>query len=155
MSEISTEALVISLLEQIRSLEEERDKALKLAAELSKKAKSSVGSEDRKLSVENAMSKVVSELQGIRLTEEQRQYNLNELSNCHESGVKSDSENSKTMLEMCKRYYGQMVSDLQEDKSLLQQKMERQQAQLLEKDLKIAELEMKLEHLKHRWVLNV
>ena len=92
---------MISLLEQIRSLEEERDKALKLAAELSKKAKSSVGSEDRKLSVENAMSKVVSELQGIRLTEEQRQYNLNELSNCHESGVKSDSENSKTMLEMC------------------------------------------------------
>lgn len=149
MGESSTESLVISLLEQIRSLEQERDGALKLADELSRN-KPYYEYENHKVIVEDTMGKVVSALRGIRLTEEQRQYNLTELSNCSESDVGSDSVSSKTMLEMCKKYYGQMVCDLQKDKSLLQQKLEKQQAQLVEKDLKIAELKMKLEHLKQR-----
>lgn len=151
MAEASSESLIMSLLEQIRSLEEDRDRALKLADHFSKKQFSSNEFENRKIDVEDSVVKIASELRGIRLTEEQRQYNLRELSNCYENeDDPAESMNSKTMLEMCKRYYGQMVCDLQKDKSLLQQKLERQQAKLVEKDLKIAELEMKLEHLKQR-----
>ena len=58
-----------------------------------------------------------------------------------------DVEGYRTMLDMCKKYYGKMVTELQEERGTLQQKIEKQQLQLLEKDIKIAELEMKMQQL--------
>lgn len=180
MANSSNESLVMTLLEQIRALEEERDKALELARELGAKIKingplSTDSSEDRaslnssnseeseskleKLREENEMLRgtietmtqtVVFDLEEIRLNEEQRRFNLKELiceqqnNKSEESSEDMDASSYRTMLDMCKKYYGKMVAELQEERGSLQQKVEKQQALLLEKDMKITELEMKL-----------
>lgn len=169
----------MTLLEQIRALEVERDKALQLAGELKAKVKindqsnedqvsvNSSNSEEsqtkhEKLKEENEVLKgtietmtqtVVFDLEEIRLNEEQRRFNLKELiceqqnDKSGESGEDMDADSYKTMLDMCKKYYGKMVAELQEERGSLQQKVEKQQALLLEKDMKITELEMKLQQL--------
>lgn len=170
MTEASNEALLMSLLEQIRSLEDERDKAIELAnglnhklTEHKKEAKTSqqcspgdveqLETQNKKLrqTVGTLTETLVSGLEEIRLNEEQRQYNLRELRKREpreQDDEEMDLESCKTMLEMCKKYYGKLVSDLQEDKNSLQQKLSHQQNVLLEKDMKIAELEMRLEQKK-------
>lgn len=169
----------MTLLEQIRALEDERDKALQLAGDLEARMKardqlatdsnegrvrenSSGESETKgeKLKEENEVLRgtvesmaqaVIFDLEEIRLNEEQRRFNLKELV-CEEQNHKSeessmdmDADSYKTMLDMCKKYYGKMVAELQDERGSLQQKVEQQQALLLEKDMKIAELEMKLQ----------
>lgn len=169
----------MTLLEQIRALEDERDKALQLAGELndakindhfiatesnedrvSENSSNSEESETKleKLREENEVLRgtvetmtqtMVFDLEGIRLNEEQRRFNLKELvceqQNDDKSNEDMDANSYKTMLDMCKKYYGKMVADVQEEKGSLQQKIEKQKALLLEKDMKIAELEMKLQ----------
>ena len=183
MANSSDESLIMTLLEQIRALEDERDKALELAAELGAKIKmngplSTDCSEDRaslassnseeseskleKLREENEVLRgtietmtqtVVFDLEEIRLNEEQRRFNLKELiceqqnDTSGESGDDMDAASYRTMLHMCKKYYGKMVAELQEEKGSLQQKIEKQQALLLEKDIKITELEVKLQQV--------
>ena len=183
MANSSNESLIMTLLEQIRALEDERDKALQLAGELeakmkmngplstdSKKDKVSVTSSNseesepklEKLREENEVLRgtietmtqtVVFDLEEIRLNEEQRRFNMKELI-CEQQNDKSgessedmDANSYRTMLDMCKKYYGKMVAELQEERGSLQQKIEKQQALLLEKDMKIAELEMKLQQV--------
>lgn len=183
MANSSNESLIMTLLEQIRALEDERDKALGLAGELEAKVKrndqlatdsfedkvsvNSSNSEEsetklEKLREENEVLKgtietmtqtVVFDLEEIRLNEEQRRFNLKELI-CEQQNDKSaessegmDADSYKTMLDMCKKYYGKLVAELQEERGSLQQKVEKQQALLLEKDMKIAELEMKLQQV--------
>lgn len=166
----------MNLLEQIRILEDERDKALQLANELQSKEKSQDDSalankdnvhenEDTETTVENLREEnealkgtvesmtqtLIFDLEEIRLNEEQRKFNLKELGESNkiqapDSG-EMDVEGYKTMLDMCKKYYGKMVTELQEERGTLQQKIEKQQGQLLEKDIKIAELEMKMQQL--------
>lgn len=182
MANSSNESLIMTLLEQIRALEDERDKALQLAGELGAKIKmngtlSTDSSEDRasvtssnseesetkleKLREENEVLRgtietmtqtVVFDLEEIRLNEEQR-FNLKELI-CEQQNDKSvesnedmDANSYRTMLDMCKKYYGKMVAELQEERGSLQQKIEKQQALLLEKDMKITELEVKLQQI--------
>lgn len=183
MANSSNESLIMTLLEQIRALEDERDKALQLAGELGAKIKmngtlSTDSSEDRasvtssnseesetkleKLREENEVLRgtietmtqtVVFDLEEIRLNEEQRRFNLKELI-CEQQNDKSvesnedmDANSYRTMLDMCKKYYGKMVAELQEERGSLQQKIEKQQALLLEKDMKITELEVKLQQI--------
>lgn len=183
MANSSNESLIMNLLEQIRALEDERDKALQLAGELGAKIKmngtlSTDSSEDRasvtssnseesetkleKLREENEVLRgtietmtqtVVFDLEEIRLNEEQRRFNLKELI-CEQQNDKSvesnedmDANSYRTMLDMCKKYYGKMVAELQEERGSLQQKIEKQQALLLEKDMKITELEVKLQQI--------
>lgn len=183
MANSSNESLIMTLLEQIRALEDERDKALELARELGAKIKmngplSTDSSEDRasltssnseeseskleKLREENEVLRgtietmtqtVVFDLEEIRLNEEQRRFNLKELiceqqnDKSEESSEDMDASSYRTMLDMCKKYYGKMVAELQEERGSLQQKVEKQQALLLEKDMKITELEMKLQQV--------
>lgn len=183
MANSSNESLIMTLLEQIRALEDERDKALELARELGAKIKmngplSKDSSEDRasltssnseeseskleKLREENEVLRgtietmtqtVVFDLEEIRLNEEQRRFNLKELiceqqnDKADESSEDMDASSYRTMLDMCKKYYGKMVAELQEERGSLQQKVEKQQALLLEKDMKITELEMKLQQV--------
>lgn len=183
MANSSNESLIMTLLEQIRALEDERDKALQLAGELGAKIKmngtlSTDSSEDRasvtssnseesepkleKLREENEVLRdtietmtqtVVFDLEEIRLNEEQRRFNLKELI-CEQQNDKSgesnedmDANSYRTMLDMCKKYYGKMVAELQEERGSLQQKIEKQQGLLLEKDMKITELEVKLQQI--------
>ncbi len=173
----------MTLLEQIRALEDERDKALELAGELDAKVKKNdrltTDSNEDKVSVNSSNSEeseskldklreenevlkgtietmtqtVAFDLEEIRLNEEQRRFNLKELI-CDQQNDKStessedmDADSYKTMLDMCKKYYGKLVAELQDERSSLQQKVEKQQALLLEKDMKIAELEMKLQQV--------
>lgn len=179
MANSSDESLIMTLLEQIRALEDERDKALQLVSELEKKVK--VGSkletdshgvqgidspseesetkleklkeenEVLKGTVESMAQAVIFDLEEIRLNEEQRRFNLKELiceeqnHQSEESSKDMDADGYKTMLDMCKKYYGKMVAELQDERGSLQQKVEKQQALLLEKDMKIAELELKLQ----------
>lgn len=101
--------------------------------------------------VESMTQTLIFDLEEIRLNEEQRKFNLKELGESNkiqapDSG-EMDVEGYRTMLDMCKKYYGKMVTELQEERGTLQQKIEKQQGQLLEKDIKIAELEMKMQQL--------
>ena len=167
----------MNLLEQIRTLEDERDKALQLANELQSKEKSQgdsalankdnvYGNEHSETTVENLREEnealkgtvesmtqtLIFDLEEIRLNEEQRKFNLKELDGESNKIQASDSgemdvEGYRTMLDMCKKYYGKMVTELQEERGTLQQKIEKQQGQLLEKDIKIAELEMKIQQI--------
>lgn len=167
----------MNLLEQIRTLEDERDKALQLANELQSKEKSQgdsalankdnvYGNEHSETTVENLREEnealkgtvesmtqtLIFDLEEIRLNEEQRKFNLKELEGESNKIQASDSgemdvEGYRTMLDMCKKYYGKMVTELQEERGTLQQKIEKQQGQLLEKDIKIAELEMKIQQI--------
>ena len=186
MAHSSSESLIMTLLEQIRVLEDERDKALQLANQLearencrgnihvatanednvSESSRSSINSEETdarleklreenealKGTVESMTQTLIFDLEEIRLNEEQRKFNLKELVNepnddqSHES-EEMDAEGYRTMLDMCKKYYGKMVAELQGERVALQQKIEKQQALLLEKDIKITELEMKLQQV--------
>ena len=167
----------MNLLEQIRTLEDERDKALQLANELQSKENSQAdsalankdnvyGNEHSETTVENLKEEnealkgtvesvtqtLIFDLEEIRLNEEQRKFNLKELEGESNKIQASDSgemdvEGYRTMLDMCKKYYGKMVTELQEERGTLQQKIEKQQGQLLEKDIKIAELEMKIQQI--------
>lgn len=167
----------MNLLEQIRTLEDERDKALQLANELQSKENSQAdsalankdnvyGNEHSETTVENLKEEnealkgtvesvtqtLIFDLEEIRLNEEQRKFNLKELEGESNKLQASDSgemdvEGYRTMLDMCKKYYGKMVTELQEERGTLQQKIEKQQGQLLEKDIKIAELEMKIQQI--------
>ena len=179
MANSSDESLIMTLLEQIRALEDERDKALQLVSELEKKVKvdskletdshgvqsidSPIEESETKLeklkeenevlkgTVESMAQAVIFDLEEIRLNEEQRRFNLKELiceeqnHQSEESSKDMDADGYKTMLDMCKKYYGKMVAELQDERGSLQQKVEKQQALLLEKDMKIAELELKLQ----------
>ncbi|EDO33922.1 predicted protein [Nematostella vectensis] len=146
MSEVSQESIIMTLLEQIRALEEERDSALELANKLkgSKTTECNSGNDEEATSENDTLQSVLMGLEEMRMNEEQRQINLEESQKVknRESGM--DNENYKEMLEMCKKYYGKMVSELQQEKSSLQKKVESQQSQLLDKDMLIAELQMKL-----------
>ena len=187
MAHSSSESLIMTLLEQIRVLENERDKALQLANQLearencrgnmhvatcaanedsvseSSRSTCSINSEEAdarleklreenealKGTVESMTQTLIFDLEEIRLNEEQRKFNLKELVNelnDDQSGEPEEMgvEGYRTMLDMCKKYYGKMVGELQEERGVLQQKIEKQRALLLEKDIKITELEMKL-----------
>ena len=182
MANSSSESLMMTLLEQIRALESERDKALQLASELEAREKGrdsllvATTNEDNisenssnneegdtkieklreenealKGTVESMTQTLIFDLEEIRLNEEQRRFNLKELvceQNDNQSGESEEmnAESYRTMLDMCKKYYGKMVAELQDERGSLQQKIEKQKALLLEKDMKIAELEMKLQH---------
>ena len=184
MAHSSSESLIMTLLEQIRVLEDERDKALQLANQLearencrgnmhiatanednvSESSRSSINSEETdarleklreenealKGTVESMTQTLIFDLEEIRLNEEQRKFNLKELVNEPNDDQSSESEEMdadgyRTMLDMCKKYYGKMVAELQEERVALQQRIEKQQALLLEKDIKITELETKLQ----------
>ena len=181
MANSSNESLIMTLLEQIRALEGERDKALQLASELEARernrdnlhvaatnedsvSESSSNNEEHetkleklreenealKGTVESVTQTLIFDLEEIRLNEEQRRFNLKELlneQNEDQSGEAEvmDADGYRTMLDMCKKYYGKMVAELQDERGSLQQKVEKQKALLLEKDIKIAELEMKLQ----------
>lgn len=181
MANSSNESLIMTLLEQIRALEGERDKALQLASELEARernrdnlhvaatnedsvSESSSNNEEHetkleklreenealKGTVESVTQTLIFDLEEIRLNEEQRRFNLKELLNEQsedQSGEAEvmDADGYRTMLDMCKKYYGKMVAELQDERGSLQQKVEKQKALLLEKDIKIAELEMKLQ----------
>lgn len=186
MAHSSSESLIMTLLEQIRVLEDERDKALQLANQLearencrgnmhvatanednvSESSRSSINSEETdarleklreenealKGTVESMTQTLIFDLEEIRLNEEQRKFNLKELVNepnddQSRESEEMDAEGYRTMLDMCKKYYGKMVAELQEERVALQQKIEKQQALLLEKDIKITELEMKLQQV--------
>lgn len=186
MAHSSSESLIMTLLEQIRVLEDERDKALQLANQLearencrgnmhvatanednvSESSRSSINSEETdarleklreenealKGTVESMTQTLIFDLEEIRLNEEQRKFNLKELVNepnddQSRESEEMDAEGYRTMLDMCKKYYGKMVAELQEERVALQQKTEKQQALLLEKDIKITELEMKLQQV--------
>lgn len=152
MAETSTESVVMTLLEQVRCLEEERDKAIELSKSLSEKLRANKGTTNVKiksqddLDLSDSLEMLVNELEGIRLNEEQRQFNLSELTKDNEKvkhDEKPNDERESKMVELCKQYYGKIVAELQEDKKVLQQKIEKLQNEIFEKDMKIAELELK------------
>jgi predicted nucleic acid-binding Zn-ribbon protein len=134
-------------------LEDERDRALELASSLkdnldSKREGGNQKDRGKKASspkknLENTLETLTAELEEIRLNEEQRQFNLTELSKKKkEQGGASGSE--KTMVEMCKQHYGKMVSDLQQERKSLQNKVETLENELIERDMQIAELKLNI-----------
>ncbi|KXJ17697.1 uncharacterized protein LOC110233470 [Exaiptasia diaphana] len=149
----SSESIIMTLLEQVRCLEEERDKALELSNKLNEKlrakeegkeaAKSSKTSDE--LNFKETLETLADELEEIRLNEEQRQFNISEISKDQDGQSKSTSvsgSKDSVMLELCKQYYGKMVTELQEERNVLQQKVEKLQNEIIEKDMKIAELQL-------------
>lgn len=146
MGETSPESIIMTLLEQVRCLEDERDKALELAKSLNDKLDSKPhGGKERRPKkagekLECTLETLAGELEEIRLNEEQRQFNLKELNDEKKDEVASGGE--KTMVEMCKEYYGKMVNELQRERKSLQNKVEALENQLIEKDMQIAELKL-------------
>lgn len=157
MAESSTESVIMTLLEQVRCLEDERDEAIELSKSLNEKlrakqdiSKSNVPCKSsNELDLSETLEILANELEGIRLNEEQRQFNLSELSKEKDDKEKEGKKESKgkganesKMVELCKQYYGKMVAELQEERKRLQQKVEKLQNELVEKDMKIAELQL-------------
>lgn len=155
MGETSPESIIMTLLEQVRCLEDERDKALELAKSLNDKLNSKLqGGNQRERHSKKAEEKLectletlAGELEEIRLNEDQRQFNLKEL---NEEKKEDASGSEKTMVDLCKEYYGKMVGELQRDRKSLQNKVEALENQLIEKDMQIAEL--KLNKGKRSWI---
>ncbi|XP_031558052.1 uncharacterized protein LOC116294567 [Actinia tenebrosa] len=150
MGETSPESIIMTLLEQVRCLEDERDKALELAKSLNDKLKSKLEGGNQKerhskspeKKLKCTLETLATELEEIRLNEEQRQFNLTELNK--EKREEGGFAGEKTMVDMCKEYYGKMVTDLQQDRKSLQNKVEVLENQLIEKDMQIAEMKLSM-----------
>lgn len=145
----SSESIIMTLLEQVRCLEEERDKALELSNSLNEKLrakeeckKASSSKKSDQLKLKETLETLSDELEGIRLNEEQRQFNISELSKEKKDEQSTSTSNDSKMVELCKQYYGKMVAELQEERKVLQQKVEKLQNEIIEKDMKIAELQL-------------
>lgn len=163
-SVMSTEALIMSLLEQIQCLESERDNARVLASRMRERLeyiqtnnntlntnsdgsnahKHGVGSNNIGLvkMVKEISSGMLNQMEQIITNEEQRYLNLKELS----SETETDQASSlRGQLSVCKAHYEKLLDDAEDDKVALRKKLKEQQDILLDKDIKIKELERKLE----------
>ncbi|XP_028392348.1 uncharacterized protein LOC114516930 [Dendronephthya gigantea] len=162
-SVMSTETLIMSLLEQIQCLESERDNARVLASRMRERLeyiqtnnntlntdsdgtsahKHDVGSNNIGLvkMVKEVSSGMLSQIEQIITNEEHRYHNLKELS----SEAETDQTSSiRGQLSVCREHYEKLLEDAENDKVALRKKLREQQDMLLDKDIKIKELERKL-----------
>ena len=158
---MSTESLIMSLLEQIQCLESERDNARVLAArmrdrldhfnnnnlnalECTKDRKSDVNNTHRLAKiVKEASSGMLNDLQQIITSEEHRYYNLKELN----SEAETETDNLRGQISVCKQHYEKLLEEAENDKVELRRKLKEQQDKLLDRDIKIEELERKLQSI--------
>ena len=152
----------MSLLGQIQCLESERDNARVLAARMRERLEhinnnliTALGStKDNKSEVNNShrLAKIVKEvnsgmlndIQQIITNEEQRYYNLNELSL---EGETEQTARLRGQLSVCKQHYEKLLEEAENDKIELRKKLKEQQDMLLDRDIKINELERKLQNI--------
>ena len=160
-SVMSTESLIMSLLGQIQCLETERDNARVLAARMRERLertnnnnftalektnghKSEVIHSPRLVKmVKNVSSGMLNSIQQVIDNEEYRYYNLKELGS---EGETEQAANLRGQLSVCKQHYEMLLEEAEKDKTELRRKLKEQQDMLLDKDIKIKELERKLEH---------
>ena len=159
---MSTESLIMSLLEQIQCLESERDNARVLAArmrerlehfnnnnlnalECTKDHKSDVNNTHRLAKiVKEASSGMLNDLQQIITSEEHRYYNLKELNS---EGETEPTDNLRGQISVCKQHYEKLLEEAENEKVELRRKLKEQQDMLLDRDIKIEELERKLQNI--------
>ena len=161
-SSMSSETLLMSLLGQIRVLEEERDNARFLAANMrerlqhvTKRNSEAVHSEDTASSFKSGgrggnpglekllrevMSNMVNDLQQITLNEEQRQHNLKQLAPCRRANCGSECEAFEDELGIYKEHYEKLLEEAEHEKAVLRKKLKNQQDLVLDRDIKIKEL---------------
>ena len=161
-SSMSSETLLMSLLGQIRVLEEERDNARFLAANMrerlqhvTKRNSEAVHSEDTASSFKSGgrggnpglekllrevMSNMVNDLQQITLNEEQRQHNLKQLAPCRSANCGSECEAFEDELGIYKEHYEKLLEEAEHEKAALRKKLKNQQDLVLDRDIKIKEL---------------
>ena len=160
---MSTESLVMSLLEQIQCLESERDNARVLAARMRERLeyinnnnnlnaservndkKSDVNHTHRLAKiVKDVSSGMLNDIQQIISNEEQRYYNLKDV-NCE--GETEQSDKLRAQISVCKQHYEKLLDESENDKVELRKKLKQQQDMLLDRDIKIEELERKLQNI--------
>lgn len=168
-STMSTEALIMSLLGQIQSLEEERDNARLLAARMRERLehitehkKEVTGSRESTGSLNvtthdgvnprlarmlrEVSSDMVNDLQKIVLNEEQRLYNIKQLGCCvtDKAESRSDSQTFQSQLALYKDHYERLLEEAENEKQVLRKKLKEKQDLVLDRDIKIKEMETKL-----------
>lgn len=159
VSFVSSESLIMSLLEQMRCLENERDNARVLAAKMRERLKKYQNNENdmsgncdnsrqdlnnnRRISklVKNVSSVVLNDLQQVIHNEEERYRKLKEI--CDRRETERDAI-LRGQVAVCKNHYERILNDSEREKNELRRKMKEQQDMLLDKDIKIKELERKL-----------
>lgn len=161
-SSMSTESLVMSLLGQIRLLEEERDNARFLAANMrerlehvTKRNGEAVASQDTASSFKSdrgdqglakllrvVSSNMVNDLQQIARNEEQRQHNLKQLAPFCRSRANCGSERQsfEDQLGIYKEHYEKLLEEAEHEKAALRKKLKNEQDLVLDRDIKIKEL---------------
>ena len=156
---MSMESLIMSLLSQIQSLESERDNARVLAARMRERLehinnnltdlestnnhKSEVNNGHRIAKmVKSVSSGMLNNIQQIIQNEEQRYYNLRELSAQSET---EHTANLRGQLSVCRQHYEKLLEEAESDKVELRRKLKEQQDMVLDRDIKIKELERKLQ----------
>ena len=165
VSFVSSESLIMSLLEQMRCLENERDNARVLAAKMRERLKKYQNNENdmsgncdnsrqdlnnnRRISklVKNVSSVVLNDLQQVIHNEEERYRKLKEI--CDRRETERDAI-LRGQVTVCKNHYERILNDSEREKNELRRKMKEQQDMLLDKDIKIKELERKLHEMSHK-----
>ena len=160
-SVMSTESLIMSLLGQIQCLESERDNARVLAARMRERLehinnnnltglqntnghKSEVNNSHRLAKILREVSSgTLNDIQQIISNEEHRYFNLKELSS---AGETEQTANPNGQLAVCKQHYEKLLEEAENDKVELRKKLKEQQDMLLDRDIKIGELERKLQN---------
>ncbi|CAB4024292.1 Hypothetical predicted protein [Paramuricea clavata] len=159
-SVMSTESLIMSLLGQIQCLESERDNARVLAARMRERLehinnnvtgfentnghKSEVNNNHRLAKIlKEVSSGTLNDIQQIISNEEHRYFNLKELSS---AGETEQTANPNGQLAVCKQHYEKLLEEAENDKVELRKKLKEQQDMLLDRDIKIGELERKLQN---------
>lgn len=163
-STMSAESLIMSLLEQVRSLEEERDNARLLAGRMRQRLEFVIGQNTETVNstgcltgdginprlvklLREVTSNMVKDLQQVVLNEEHRVYNLKQLSSRGPDEVENSNTNArsfKTQLDLCKEHYERLLEEAENEKIILRKKLKEQQDLVLDRDIKIKELESKL-----------
>lgn len=160
---MSTETLIMSLLGQVQCLENERDNARLLAARMRERLehiiynnnlKTSESAKDHKTGLNNnhrlaKMVKQVSsgalhDIQQIIANEENRYQKLKEL--VSEREAEHNTGNLRGQLSVCKQHYEKLLEEAERDKVELRKKLKEHQDMLLDRDIKIQELERKLQN---------
>ena len=150
----------MSLLDQIQCLESERDNARLLAARMRERLehisnnlddlestnehKTGVNSCHRLTKmVKTVSSDMLSTIQQIICNEEHRYYNLRELS------AQSETEHTAKLrgqLSVYKEHYEKLLEEAESDKVELRRRLKEQQDMLLDRDIKIKDLERQIQN---------
>ena len=161
---MSTEALIMSLLGQVRQLEEERDNARLLAARMRERLEHISGKTNQDTShtsanttgsnsnaivnskltklIREVSSNMVNDLQQVVLNEQQRTENMKEMTSSIEPWSKES--NFQHELNLYKNHYESLLEKAELEKDALRKMLKAQQDLVLDRDIKLKELEVKL-----------